>query len=295
MSAPEIFTAAAALLAILAAAYAVIQQRRHPIILDAEQLEIRVNQLQDRIRQLEQQRDNLEHSFQRQVATLVAQLAENRQELEETRKELAMALDELNRLRGVMHQRKTSDRRAVRILGLWPDTDGPALIVEDDALANMSNYTTQIGTVTRRSVVLELSRAMRDGDPYLVLHIGSHGKETDASQGQAGGVLLSGGDLVPPAWWAKVCKEYQIRLVVALVCEGGDLADALRRAGVTAVITSQDALSDTAAAAYAFGLYENMAGGLSLTQSHQIAQWTLPNGDASQIRLHGEDPWGNGQ
>jgi hypothetical protein len=207
-------------------------------------------------------------------------------------------MDELDRLRTRMdsdHEKATAARfvpsRRLRILAIWPNVEADPLTVEWAALNNSGlSYESLTGKVNRRDILRELRRANGQAG-YNVIHIGSHGQEATPEQAEAGGILLSDGDLVPPAWWGQLAATYGIQVVVLMTCQGDDVADALRRSGVAGVVSAQRDLADKAALSFSFALYENLAEGLGLAEAVTQAGWVLTGEQASMIRLIGTDPW----
>lgn len=305
---PQILSLAALIVAVATGGAALYQQRRKGIPADldtpdywqqrANAMAGEMADLRERLRQMEQAREAMEASFQRQVATLLAELSETRAQLAETRFELSSAMDELDRLRirfpAVMAAPTKPPARRLRVLAIWPDHDANPLSLETEAIDHSGiQYTPLIGEVTRRSILRELRRASPQ-TRYNVIHIGSHGAALDVDANSAGGLLLSGGDLATPSWWGQIASAYEIRLAVIMACTGDDVADAMRREGVAAVVSASAALADTAALGFSFALYENMAEGLPLAQAVEQATWTLESSQAKLIRLHGTDPWEGG-
>jgi hypothetical protein len=251
--------------------------------------------LRNRIVSLEDQRASLENSFQRQVATLLAELTETRTTLENTRFELSAAMDELDRLRRRLDTdhatRNLTPARRIRVLGIWPETDADPLTQESTALNNAGiSYESLIGKVNRRDILRELHRAQGQAG-YNVIHIGSHAQATDPDKNQAGGILLSSGDLVPPSWWGQIAETYGIQVAVLMTCEGDDVADAMRRRGVAGVVAAQSGLGDKSAVNFSFALYENLAEGMKLGEAVKQATWVLTGEQAQMIRMMGDDPW----
>lgn len=252
--------------------------------------------LRKRIVALEEQRASLETSFQRQVATLLAELTETRTTLEKTRFELSSALDELDRLRQRLDKdhagrRNTTPARRIRVLGIWPDTDADPLTEEGTAINNAGiSYESLIGKVNRRDILRELHRAQGQAG-YNVIHIGSHALATNPDKNQAGGILLSDGDLVPPSWWGQIADTYGLQVAVLMTCEGDDVADAMRRGGVVGVVAAQRGLEDKSAVNFSFALYENLAEGLKLAEAVKQATWVLSSEQAQMVRMMGDDPW----
>ena len=308
---PEFLSVAAFIVSVTVGGLALYQQRQQPKPTtsqgDLESLSRRNTEMtadialtRERIQLLENQRASLEASFARQVATLLAELSETRTNLATTQFELSAALDELDRL----HRRLDDDHakaprpsltvpaRRIRVLGIWPDTDLDPLANESAALSNAGiSYQGLIGNVTRRDILRELRRANGQAG-YNLIHIGSHGQETDPDRNQAGGILLSQGDLAAPGWWGQIAGTYSIQAAVLMTCEGDDVADALRRAGVAGVVAASRELADKAAVAFSFALYENLAEGLGLADAVKQATWVLSGNQADMIRLIGTDPWG---
>lgn len=294
---PEALSLIALIVAIAGAGAAIYQQRRKGIPVDAppgdywqqraSTMTADLAELREHIRKMEQDRSAMEASFQRQVSTLLAELIAD-----------LTAVDELDRLRQRMAKSETATPRAVparriRVLGIWPDTDADPLSQEGQALDNAGiSYQGLTGTVTRRDILRELRRGGGQAG-YNVIHIGSHGQASDPAAKQPGGILLSGGDLTPPGWWGQIAGASDIQMAVLMICEGDDVADALRRAGVVGVVAAQRPLGDLAAVSFSWALYENLAEGMGLADAVLQATWTLSGDQANMVRLIGSDPWKN--
>lgn len=303
---PQALSGIALIVALVSGGIALYQQRSKGIRTDsttqsywqqrAEGMAADLADLRTRIRETEQGREVMEDSFQRQVATLLAQLTETRSQLQKTQIELAATVAELDRLRLSMAGPVIpTPARRIRVLGIWPDTELDPLSKEGSALDNAGiSYQGLTGTVTRRDILRELRRSQGNAGGYNVIHVGSHGQESDPAANQIGGILLSHGDLTPPGWWGQVAGANSIQMAVLMVCEGDDVADALRRAGVVGVVAASRELADRAAVAFSWALYENLAEGMGLADAVRQATWVLSSDQAGMIRLIGGDPWAGG-
>ena len=105
-----------------------------------------------------------------------------------------------------------------------------------------------------------------------------------------GGILLSDG-LAEPGWWAEVGGLANIQLVVLMACESSDVADALIREGIPAVISVRREITERSAIQFVIGFYEAIRSGMSLARAVKVAALRLPLREKDMIDFQGEDLW----
>lgn len=273
--ATELIAWAALAVATIGVYLAIRRQRNQIYLKDAEDLNRVITELRGEIDRQEAVIDLLRNEHRQSLMNEANAL-----------RRLEMVEAELERTRDRLRRLERSQRAPLNVLGIWPEAQSVNAAAVEDAIYNSGiPYNGLIGTVTRRSIVREMRR-----DRYTVLQIDSHGadSEIDGRGGLVGGIELSDG-LAPPGWWSRLVVDQGVLLVVLLACESQEIADALLIAGIPAVISVAREIEDGVAAAFAVALYEEIARGQRLYQAVEVARLQIPEQQAEQIRVRGED------
>lgn len=174
-----------------------------------------------------------------------------------------------------------STPRAMSILAIWPVAAGQSSLDtagEADALYNNGySYTPLRGPQANRvGVLLELDRVRP-----TIIQLGGHGTTE--------GVLLSDG-VAEPGWWGAAVAGREVGLMVLLSCHSSqqdeiNISDALIRAGVSAVVSCDDAIEDGAAVKFAELLYSYLSQNVPLPMAVRRAKLGVSRKNAEMIRL----------
>ena len=152
----------------------------------------------------------------------------------------------------------TGTRPLMSVLGILPDTDtgGINYRSEMEGMFNSStlDFDWVYGDVGTREFVKSVDR-----NKYQIVHVCSHAKKD--------GLELSGGEVVGAGWMARVLRDRGARVLVLNACETHDIGDTVYSAGIDAVITTLDIVSDSEAISFAGSFYRM----LERTQSVSVA------------------------
>lgn len=206
-------------------------------------------------------------------------LADTRTERDTLRFELLTALRKIDGLQERIQELEDerAHRRGIRVMGVWPPNDGPALDIvgEISGIYNAGfDYIPVTGMdATKSNVIHHLHH-----DEPTILEIGAHAKMS--------GVPLADG-LAAPGWWERILRDRNsIRIVVLLACYSDNaLYDSVRRALPHArIISVVGEISDKAAVAFIKAFYANYANDMEYTDAVKEAKLVIDYAEASKIR-----------
>lgn len=174
---------------------------------------------------------------------------------------------------------KIEVKASVLILGIWPESN-LGIRSEINAIAESGiAYVPMIGEVTKRSLLEAVSR-----DKPAILHIGAHaGME---------GIELDDG-LATVGWWRNVARRSPfLRLVVLNACATLSIVDALRDAGIPAVVGMRGAIGDAVSIEFVRDFYAGLVRGMTVGESAEVAMLSLSLAtDAEMIVARDPDGW----
>lgn len=169
----------------------------------------------------------------------------------------------------------------MKVLAIWSTVPGQVpldVAGESDALYNAGYaYTALRGArANRAGVILEIDRVRP-----TIIQVGGHGDSE--------GIMLSDG-IAEPGWWGEVVAGKGISLMVLLSCDSGqqdqvNIADALLRVGVKAVISCDGKIGDADAVRFAELLYTKLSEELPLATATRRAKLAVSRKSAEMIRL----------
>jgi len=172
-------------------------------------------------------------------------------------------------------RRLTGTRPRMTILSKLPDTNtgGINFRSEMDSMFDSStlDYSWVYGDVTTKEFVASVDRNL-----HQIVHVCSHARRD--------GLELSRGEVVGAGWIARVLRDRGVRVLLLNACETHDIGDVVYSAGIDAVITTLDKVSDSEAISFAGSFYRMLERTQSVKTSFDYS--VLAAGSSSWARYN---------